>query len=197
MYLERIDSPQDVNRLSVPELEKLAEEIREAIIEVVLGKTGGHFAPNLGTVELTLALHYVFDSPRDKIVWDVGHQAYPHKLVTGRRDRFHTIRQEGGLSGFLQREESPHDHFGKLFEFGYAQSLDVLWTVDPFQIHRIPPHRNRPVRHRNTGSGAGHADRNREADRRQNARADPANETGRREPSSPGGVRRARLIHWL
>jgi 1-deoxy-D-xylulose-5-phosphate synthase len=112
MYLERIDSPQDVKRLSVPELEKLAEEIREAIIEVVLGKTGGHFAPNLGTVELTLALHYVFDSPRDKIVWDVGHQAYPHKLVTGRRDRFHTIRQEGGLSGFLQREESPHDHFG-------------------------------------------------------------------------------------
>jgi 1-deoxy-D-xylulose-5-phosphate synthase len=112
MYLERIDSPQDLKRLSVPELEKLAEEIREAIIEVVLGKTGGHFAPNLGTVELTLALHYVFDSPRDKIVWDVGHQAYPHKLVTGRRDRFHTIRQEGGLSGFLQREESPHDHFG-------------------------------------------------------------------------------------
>jgi len=112
MYLEQIDSPQDLKRLNVPELEKLAEEIREAIIEVVLGKTGGHFAPNLGTVELTLALHYVFDSPRDKIVWDVGHQAYPHKLVTGRRDRFHTIRQEGGLSGFLQREESLHDHFG-------------------------------------------------------------------------------------
>lgn len=112
MYLERINSPQDLKQLSIVELEKLAEEIRETIIEVVLGKTGGHFAPNLGTVELTLALHYVFESPRDKIVWDVGHQAYPHKLVTGRRDRFHTIRQEGGLSGFLQREESPHDHFG-------------------------------------------------------------------------------------
>jgi 1-deoxy-D-xylulose-5-phosphate synthase len=112
MYLEQIKSPQDLKRLTIPQLEVLAQEIRQTIIETVIGKTGGHFAPNLGTVELTLALHYVFDSPRDKIVWDVGHQAYPHKLVTGRRDRFHTIRQEGGLSGFLQREESEHDIFG-------------------------------------------------------------------------------------
>ena len=112
MYLEQINSPQDLKRLTIPQLEVLAQEIRQTIIETVIGKTGGHFAPNLGTVELTLALHYVFDSPRDKIVWDVGHQAYPHKLVTGRRDRFHTIRQEGGLSGFLQREESEHDIFG-------------------------------------------------------------------------------------
>jgi len=112
MYLEEIKSPQDLKRLTIPQLEVLAQEIRQTIIETVIGKTGGHFAPNLGTVELTLALHYVFDSPRDKIVWDVGHQAYPHKLVTGRRDRFHTIRQEGGLSGFLQREESEHDIFG-------------------------------------------------------------------------------------
>jgi 1-deoxy-D-xylulose-5-phosphate synthase len=112
MYLEQINGPEDLKKLTIPELEQLAQEIREVIIDVVAGKTGGHFAPNLGTVELTLALHYVFDSPRDKIVWDVGHQAYPHKLVTGRRDRFHTIRQEGGLSGFLQREESEHDQFG-------------------------------------------------------------------------------------
>lgn len=112
MLLERINGPEDLKALSLGELERLAAEIRQTIVDVVVGQTGGHFASNLGSVELTLALHYVFSSPRDKIVWDVGHQAYPHKLVTGRRDQFPTIRQEGGLSGFLQREESPHDHFG-------------------------------------------------------------------------------------
>ncbi|MDI3339874.1 MAG: 1-deoxy-D-xylulose-5-phosphate synthase [Sphaerobacter sp.] len=112
MLLERIDGPEDLKALSLPELEQLAAEIRQTIVDVVVGQTGGHFASNLGSVELALALHYVFDSPHDKIVWDVGHQAYPHKLITGRRDRFPTIRQPGGLSGFLQREESPHDHFG-------------------------------------------------------------------------------------
>ena len=112
MSLAQITGPQDLKSLSVPELEELAREIRETIVEVVVRQTGGHFASNLGSVELTLALHYVYDSPRDKIVWDVGHQAYPHKLLTGRYQRFSTIRQEGGLSGFLQREESEHDHFG-------------------------------------------------------------------------------------
>ncbi|HEX3722457.1 MAG TPA: 1-deoxy-D-xylulose-5-phosphate synthase, partial [Nitrolancea sp.] len=112
MLLERIDDPGDLKSLSVAELETVAKELRELIYDVVVRQTGGHFASNLGSVELTLALHYVFNSPRDKIVWDVGHQAYPHKILTGRRERFSTIRQEGGLSGFLQREESPHDQFG-------------------------------------------------------------------------------------
>ena len=112
MVLERINDPSDLKALTVPELETVARELREMIFDVVVRQTGGHFASNLGSVELTLALHYVFSSPRDKIVWDVGHQAYPHKILTGRRERFPTIRQEGGLSGFLQREESEHDQFG-------------------------------------------------------------------------------------
>src|SRR5258708_9104011 len=90
---------------------QLAEEIRREIIEKVSVK-GGHLAPNLGVVELTMALHYVFNTPDDLLVWDIGHQAYVHKLLTGRRDRFHTIRQFGGLSGYLRREESPYDVFG-------------------------------------------------------------------------------------
>ncbi|HEX7102997.1 MAG TPA: 1-deoxy-D-xylulose-5-phosphate synthase [Nitrolancea sp.] len=112
MVLERINGPADLKTLTVPELETAAKELRELIFDVVVHQTGGHFASNLGSVEITLALHYVFSSPEDKIVWDVGHQAYPHKILTGRRERFHTIRQEGGLSGFLQREESEHDQFG-------------------------------------------------------------------------------------
>jgi 1-deoxy-D-xylulose-5-phosphate synthase len=108
--LDTIDNPQDLKKL-VPELlPKLAQEIREMIISTV-SKTGGHLAPSLGTVELTIALHYVFDSPRDKIIWDVGHQAYTHKILTGRKDRFHTLRQYGGVSGFPKRAESIHDAF--------------------------------------------------------------------------------------
>src|SRR5260221_10215191 len=90
---------------------ELAEEIRREIIEKVSVK-GGPLAPNLGVVELTMALHYVFNTPDDLLVWDIGHQAYVHKLLTGRRDRFQTIRQFGGLSGYLRREESPYDVFG-------------------------------------------------------------------------------------
>mgnify|MGYP006277234879 FL=1 len=108
--LERIDSPADLKQLTIQEMEQLAGEIRETIIDTV-SKTGGHLAPSLGVVELTLALHYVFDTPRDKIIWDVGHQAYTHKLVTGRRDRFHTLRTLGGISGFPKRAESPYDPF--------------------------------------------------------------------------------------
>lgn len=106
--LEGINSPEDLRRLSTPQLVELAEEIREIIIETI-ARNGGHLAPNLGVVELTLALHSVLCSPRDKIVWDVGHQSYVHKLVTGRRDKFSTIRTLGGLSGFPKPEESPHD----------------------------------------------------------------------------------------
>ncbi len=109
--LERIDSPQDLKGLSLGELEALAAELREEIITVV-SRNGGHLAPNLGVVELSLALHYVFDTPTDKIIWDVGHQAYAHKLITGRRGRFHTLRRYRGISGFPKRAESPYDPFG-------------------------------------------------------------------------------------
>ena len=109
--LNRIDDPSQLASLSLAELKQLAAEIRRFLLEVV-PVTGGHLSSNLGAVELTLALHRVFKSPRDKIVWDVGHQAYTHKLLTGRRDRFTTQRQYGGISGFPVRDESPHDAFG-------------------------------------------------------------------------------------
>lgn len=109
--LDQINGPEDLKGRPLSELTQLAAEIREELVRVVT-VNGGHLGASLGTVELAIALHYVFDSPRDPLVWDVGHQAYAHKLLTGRRDRFHTIRQEGGLSGFLSRDESPHDAFG-------------------------------------------------------------------------------------
>jgi len=106
-----VNSPADLKKLSLPELERLAAELREYVVEVV-SKTGGHLAPSLGAIELTIALHYCFEAPRDKIVWDVGHQAYGHKVLTGRRDRLPTIRQYKGLSGFVSPTESPYDAFG-------------------------------------------------------------------------------------
>ena len=109
--LSGIKSPADVKRLTIPQLTQLAEEIRERLI-VGVSKTGGHIGPNLGVVELTLALHYVFDTPRDSFVFDVSHLAYVHKLLTGRNDRFDTIRQPGGLNGFMLRTESEHDSYG-------------------------------------------------------------------------------------
>jgi 1-deoxy-D-xylulose-5-phosphate synthase len=109
--LDRIDSPADVKALSIPELVTLAEEIRERLI-VGVSKTGGHIGPNLGVVELTIAMHYVFDTPKDSFIFDVSHQAYVHKLLTGRREQFHTIRQPGGLNGFMLRTESEHDSYG-------------------------------------------------------------------------------------
>jgi 1-deoxy-D-xylulose-5-phosphate synthase len=108
--LTRVNFPKDIRRLSLAELQSLAEEIREVMIETV-SRQGGHLASSLGTVELTLALHYVFDTPRDRLVWDVGHQAYAHKIITGRKERFATLRQKGGISGFPKREESPYDVF--------------------------------------------------------------------------------------
>ncbi|MCK9375025.1 MAG: 1-deoxy-D-xylulose-5-phosphate synthase [Syntrophobacterales bacterium] len=108
--LDTINNPQELKKLPPEFLPQLAQEIREKIIATV-AKTGGHLAPSLGVVELSIALHYVFDCPRDKIVWDVGHQAYAHKLLTGRQDRFHTLRQHGGLSGFPKRCESQYDAF--------------------------------------------------------------------------------------
>ena len=108
--LENIDSPTDLKRLSLAELRGLAEEIRRMIVDVV-SKNGGHLASSLGAVELAIAIHWVFDAPRDQIIWDVGHQAYAHKILTGRRDQFPTLRMQNGLSGFTRRSESPYDAF--------------------------------------------------------------------------------------
>src|SRR5881275_321658 len=106
-----IESPADLRRLPAGKLPALAAELRAFLIHSVSTR-GGHFAAGLGTVELTIALHYVFDTPRDRLVWDVGHQAYPHKVLTGRRDRLHTIKQDGGLAPFPARQESEYDTFG-------------------------------------------------------------------------------------
>jgi len=109
--LSTIESPADLRRLSRAQLRPLADELREHVLQSV-SKTGGHLSSNLGTVELTVALHYVFNTPEDRLVWDVGHQTYPHKILTGRRDRMHSLRQLGGISGFPRRDESEYDTFG-------------------------------------------------------------------------------------
>src|SRR5207302_8593839 len=109
--LDRIDSPSDLRRLSRDELPPLADELRARLVDVC-SRTGGHIGAGLGVVELTIALHYAFDTPRDQLVWDVGHQGYPHKLLTGRSNQFETLRQEDGISGFLKRSESEYDAFG-------------------------------------------------------------------------------------
>jgi len=109
--LDRIDSPTDLKRLAVEDLPRLCQEVRDEIVQTC-ARNGGHLGSSLGAVELNVALHYVFETPRDKLVWDVGHQAYAHKLLTGRRDRFKTIRLPGGLAGFPERHESEHDAFG-------------------------------------------------------------------------------------
>src|SRR5216117_536193 len=110
-YLDMVDSPEHVKKLTMEQLGVLAEEIRQELI-AVLAKNGGHLGPNLGVVELTIALHRVFSTPKDKFVWDVSHQVYVHKLLTGRKDRFHTIRTTDGLNGFALRTESEHDCYG-------------------------------------------------------------------------------------
>ncbi|WP_026074547.1 1-deoxy-D-xylulose-5-phosphate synthase [Brevibacillus massiliensis] len=117
MLLDSINSPKDLKQLKIPQLQELTGEIRTFLVEN-LAKTGGHLAPNLGVVELTLALHYVFDSPKDKLIWDVGHQAYVHKMLTGRRERFSTLRQYKGLCGFPKMNESPHD----VWETGHSST---------------------------------------------------------------------------
>src|SRR5438876_9757891 len=109
--LDTVASSADTRDLSIPQLRQLADELRAEMISAV-SQTGGHLGAGLGVVELTTALHYVFDTPRDILIWDVGHQAYPHKILTGRRDRIRTLRQGGGLSGFTKRSESEYDPFG-------------------------------------------------------------------------------------
>src|SRR5690349_19074140 len=109
--LDTIDTPHDLRRLKPEELRKLADELRAEMVSAV-SVTGGHLGAGLGVVELTVALHYVFDTPRDVLIWDVGHQAYPHKILTSRRERIRTLRQGKGLSGFTKRAESDYDPFG-------------------------------------------------------------------------------------
>ena len=109
--LNKIAGPSDMKALSNSELSSLADELRSEVVQAV-SETGGHLGSSLGVVELTVALHAVFDTPRDKLIWDVGHQCYPHKVLTGRRSRMNTLRQEGGISGFTKRSESEFDPFG-------------------------------------------------------------------------------------
>jgi 1-deoxy-D-xylulose-5-phosphate synthase len=109
--LDQVNLPADLRRLEPGQLRQLADELRQEMIHAV-SVTGGHLGAGLGVVELTVALHYVFNTPDDKLVWDVGHQAYPHKIITGRRSRIRTLRQGGGLSGFTKRSESEYDPFG-------------------------------------------------------------------------------------
>ena len=109
--LDSVVVPADLRALEAEQLPGVAEELREFLLWSV-GRTGGHFGAGLGVVELTTAIHYIFDTPRDRLIWDVGHQAYPHKILTGRRDRIRTLRTGGGLSGFTKRTESDYDPFG-------------------------------------------------------------------------------------
>src|ERR1700710_515233 len=109
--LDTVDVPADLRKLAPGELKQLADELRQETVSAV-SVTGGHLGAGLGVVELTVALHYVFDTPRDRVIWDVGHQAYPHKILTGRRSRIRSLRQGGGLSGFIKRSESEYDPFG-------------------------------------------------------------------------------------
>ena len=143
MVLEVIRQPSDLRGLTAPELEQLAAEIREFVVAAV-SETGGHLGSNLGAVELTLALHRVFDSPRDAILWDTGHQAYIHKIVTGRRGGFSQLRQAGGISGYPSREESVHDfiensHASTVLSYAYglAVARDAGKTPDRRHIVAI------------------------------------------------------------
>ena len=109
--LDLVKTPADLRALPAKDLRQLVDELRKETIDAV-SVTGGHLGAGLGVVELTVALHWVFDTPRDRLIWDVGHQAYPHKILTGRRDRMHTLRQLGGISGFPRRDENEYDTFG-------------------------------------------------------------------------------------
>src|SRR6056297_4160375 len=129
--LDKVAGPADLKVLGDDDLKRLAGELRDEVIHTV-SETGGHLGSSLGVVELTVAIHAVFDTPKDKLIWDVGHQCYPHKILTGRRSRIRTLRQEGGLSGFTKRSESPYDPFGAAHSstsisaaLGYAVARDL------------------------------------------------------------------------
>ncbi|MGL5507034.1 MAG: 1-deoxy-D-xylulose-5-phosphate synthase N-terminal domain-containing protein, partial [Paraclostridium sp.] len=122
-YLDKVNSPDDIKKMITSEMDLLAKDIRKFLVRSV-SKTGGHLASNLGVVELTLSLHKVFNSPTDKIIWDVGHQAYVHKMITGRKDNFKTLRQFNGLSGFPKENESEHD----IFDTGHSSTSISIGT---------------------------------------------------------------------
>ena len=135
MVLEKIQKENDIKKLTPQELALLKDEIRQFLIESI-SVTGGHLASNLGVVELTMALHLCFNLPKDKIVWDVGHQAYTHKILTGRKDEFKNLRQEGGLSGFPKRSESPCDaydagHSSNSISAGLGYVLSLIHISEP------------------------------------------------------------------
>jgi 1-deoxy-D-xylulose-5-phosphate synthase len=134
MVLEKITSPQDLKKLSIEELPLLSEEVRRRIVTVI-SRTGGHLASSLGAVELIIALHYCLDTPRDKIIFDVGHQSYAHKILTGRNSMFDTIRQHKGISGFPCKEESPYDPFTT----GHSSAAVSLALGLASARDRIPP----------------------------------------------------------
>src|SRR6201985_819194 len=136
--LDQVDLPEDLRRLEKHQLRQFADELRTDLIDIV-SVTGGHFGAGLGVVELTTALHYVFNTPDDKIIWDVGHQAYPHKIITGRRERMRSLRQGGGLSGFPKRAESSYDPFGA------AHSSTSISAGLGFAVARDMKHEKRNV----------------------------------------------------
>ena len=137
--LSSIQSPHDIRGLGLAELESLAAELRDVIIDTVAA-TGGHLAPSLGVVELTLALHYVFNTPHDKLIWDVGHQAYAHKLLTGRQTQFSTLRQYQGLSGFPKRTESEYD----TIETGHS-STSISFGLGTAAANRILGYKRKSI----------------------------------------------------
>ncbi|MEP3071429.1 MAG: 1-deoxy-D-xylulose-5-phosphate synthase N-terminal domain-containing protein, partial [Maricaulis sp.] len=136
--LDQVREPSDMRNFSIDQLRKLADELRAETIDAV-SVTGGHLGAGLGVVELTTALHHVFDTPRDTLIWDVGHQCYPHKILTGRRDRIRTLRQGGGLSGFTKRAESEYDPFGA------AHASTSISAALGFAVGRDLKHEDRNV----------------------------------------------------
>ncbi|MEI6433063.1 MAG: 1-deoxy-D-xylulose-5-phosphate synthase N-terminal domain-containing protein, partial [bacterium] len=134
--LDALTGPEDLKDMDSEALRKLADELRQGLIKTI-SRVGGHFAPNLGVIELTVALYKAFDLPHDKVIWDVGHQCYPHKMLTGRWNRLSTIKQYGGISGFLRRDESPYDLFGAghastslSAALGFAKARDLKGSSD-------------------------------------------------------------------
>ena len=144
--LDTINFPADLRKLETKQLRQLADEVRAETIDAV-STTGGHLGASLGVVELTVALHYIFNTPDDRLVWDVGHQAYPHKILTGRRDRIRTLRQGAGLSGFTKRSESEYDPFGAAHA---ATSISAPAAAPPAAAAAAPSASRSP---RNNGGG--------------------------------------------
>ena len=128
--IKQINFPTDLRKFKKDDLKQISQELRDELIDVV-SETGGHLGAGLGVVELTIALHYVFDTPKDKLVWDVSHQCYPHKIITGRRDKIKTLRKGGGLSGFTKRTESEYDPFGAAHSStSISSTLGMAWAIE-------------------------------------------------------------------